>query len=195
MGCSGQQKLFIIAGPSGVGKTTVANGLLQGVGNGVLCRSITTTTRPPRPGEVDGRDYHFVSTSSFQKMVDQGMFLEYAHVHGLYDYGSSIADVMSIFSQKKHALLVIDVQGVEQVVQKQLPFSVIKIMIVPKSLEALRERLLKRGTDTEEEIRIRLENARWELSKIGLFEHVVTSGRPDEDLASMEAIFKKHILL
>lgn len=134
--------LFVVAAPSGAGKSTLVNALLK-LEPGIKL-SISTTTRPPRPGEQDGREYHFTSAEDFVSRADRGEFMEWAEVHGNY-YGTSRLTVEQEMKNGTDILLEIDWQGARQV-KKQFPDAA-GIFILPPSIEALEERLHKRGTD------------------------------------------------
>jgi len=151
--------LFIVSAPSGAGKTSLLKALLPTDDNLVL--SVSHTTRSPRPGEVDGVDYHFVSVEEFMRLAGEGAFLEQAEVFGNY-YGTSESGVRAQLAQDQDVVLEIDWQGARQV-RKAFPEAV-SIFIVPPSIEALRERLSGRGQDDEAIIERRMAEARKELS-------------------------------
>ena len=153
--------LVVISGPSGVGKTTVCDSLLE---RDDFERVVTATTRAPRGGEVDGVDYVFLSEEDFVAWIDEGRFLEWARVHGQ-RYGSPRAPVDEILARGRHALLNIDVQGAAQIRD-----DAVKVVLLPPSIEELENRLRGRGTDDREEIARRLETAREELARQGEFE-------------------------
>lgn len=164
------QPLFIvISAPSGAGKTTLCDMLLQSYPE--LCYSISCTTREPRLNEEDGVDYHFLTVESFQKLVAEGQFLEHAVVHDNY-YGTLKAPIYDVLREGQCMLLDIDVAGAEQVrrfVAKLSPDDpmrkgYIDIFISPPSLEELRDRLVSRATDSPEVIEKRLHNAQQEMA-------------------------------
>ncbi|MDR1890889.1 MAG: guanylate kinase [Puniceicoccales bacterium] len=183
--------LFILSGPSGVGKDTVAKRLLRAVGDKNLKKTITTTTRQPRKGEVDGVDYHFISREEFLKRIERSEFLEYANVHGNYYYGSSRTDIESTLSAGINVLLLIDVAGVEQILKQKNSFRVVTIFIAPKSLDELRQRIAGRGSETEESMAKRLQTAENEIKKAAIYDYVITSGSRDEDFAALLEIYEK----
>lgn len=163
-------RVFVVAGPSGVGKTTLCKRALEKL-EGRLHWSVSHTTRPQRQGERDGSDYHFVTIPAFKKMITRGQFVEHAEVHGNY-YGTSRKELDRIRKSGGDALVEIDVQGALQI-RRKYP-TAIRIFILPPSLGALQKRLTGRGTDAKAVIRKRLQNAYWELSQAGEFQfHVV----------------------
>lgn len=163
--------LFIVAAPSGAGKTTLVRHLLaQEKG---VCLSISYTTRPPRPGEEHGREYHFVDEARFKSMVAAGDFLEWAEVHGNY-YGTSRRWIEKECSVGHDVLLEIDWQGAQQV-RRAFPES-IGIFLLPPSLKVLQERLTGRGTDSAEVIARRLAAAQEEMRHVDEFGYVIING-------------------
>ena len=143
--------IFVVSAPAGTGKTTLVRMLSQEFS--CIIESISCTTRPLRPGEIDGRDYHFLSPDQFKEKIEHGDFLEYAEVFGYY-YGTSRSYVLKQQEMGKHIFLVIDTQGAMQLRNKQLEAQY--IFISPPSLEELRERLIRRQTDSPEVIEKRL---------------------------------------
>ncbi|NLL37070.1 MAG: guanylate kinase [Fretibacterium sp.] len=162
-------KLFVISGPSGVGKGTLRARALEGFDD--LVYSISCTTRPPREGEREGMDYRFISEQEFLERVRQGQFLEYARVHGAF-YGTLRSDVERDLAAGLDVLLEIDVQGALQVKQL-LPSQAILIFVSPPSVEELERRLRWRHTETEDKIRVRIANAKEELLQADKYDHVV----------------------
>lgn len=160
--------LYIVAAPSGAGKTTLVKLLLER--DAGIRVSISSTTRPPRPGEVDGRDYHFVDVQSFLKMVNKGEFLEWAEVHGNY-YGTSKSWIEAEMAAGRDVLLEIDWQGAQQV-RKVFP-EAIGVFILPPSLTVLKERLSGRATDSAETIARRIAAARDEMRHVDEFDYVI----------------------
>jgi guanylate kinase len=183
--------LFILSGPSGIGKDTVTRRLLQSVGVENLKRIVTITTRQPRKDEVDGIDYHFIDREEFLRRIERSEFLEYANVHGDYYYGSSRAAIKSTLSEGINALLVIDVVGVEQILKQKNNFRTVTIFIAPKSLDELKHRIAGRGTETTESMAKRLQTAENEIKKASMYDHVITSGSRDEDFAALLEIYEK----
>jgi guanylate kinase len=159
--------LYIIAAPSGAGKTSLVKALLDA--DPLVKLSISYTTRQPRPGEVDGEHYHFVDETLFMQMLSEGDFLESALVHGA-RYGTSQTQVERILKAGNDLILEIDWQGAAQV-RKLYPES-IGIFILPPSIEALRQRLNNRRQDSEEVIARRVAAAREEMSHVAEFDYV-----------------------
>ena len=179
---------MIICGPSGVGKGTIIAALLAKFPSSKFGFSVSHTTRSPRPGEIDGTHYHFVSVDQIQTDIAEGKFLEYAKVHGNY-YGTSLEAVETVQSQGKLCILDIDVQGVQTIQsQHKLP-DAIYIFIAPPSVDHLERRLRGRGTETEESLVRRLGNAQREMEYgygEGNFDYVLVNGELDaavEELA------------
>ena len=176
-----QQPLFIvISAPSGAGKTTVCDRLLEDFSD--LTYSVSCTTRDPRGEETDGEDYHFVSEEGFSKRVKDGFFLEYADVHGS-RYGTLKSTVIDALNEGQSVLMDIDVEGARQIrryvaqtdntdpIQKGF----IDIFIRPPSIDALRERLLFRSEDSEDDIDVRLRNAEVEMNAADEYRYRVTN--------------------
>ena len=162
-------KLIVISAPSGAGKTTIANRLLQ---DSRFARVITHTARPPREGEVDGVDYNFVSYEYFEEMIKEDKFVEHALVHGNL-YGTAKTSINLAESGGKHVLLIVDWQGATRI-KERYPDS-ISIFVLPPSLRVLESRLRKRVTDSEEVIKQRLNVARDEITHIVDFDHFVVN--------------------
>src|ERR1051326_1683965 len=158
--------LFVVSSPSGGGKGTIIQRVLDLVPN--LSYSVSFTTRAPRHGEMNGREYFFVSRKVFDEMVAAGEFLEWACVHGNF-YGTARRQVADETLAGTDIVLEVDVQGAESV--RELPLDSVTIFILPPSFEVLRERLVARGTDTPEELEIRLRNAPDELRQYSKFDY------------------------
>jgi guanylate kinase len=175
--------LFVVSAPSGAGKTSLVGALLAA--DPQVRKSVSYTTRAPRPGEADGREYHFVSVAEFERMQARGEFLESAHVHGN-RYGTSRSWVAAETRKGHDILLEIDWQGAAQV-RKLLPQAV-SIFILPPSLAALEARLTTRALDSAGVIAQRLANARGEIAHVGEFEYVIINedfSRATQDLVSI----------
>lgn len=168
-------RLFVISGPSGVGKGTITIEVLKRVPS--LKKVVTYTTRTPRPGEVAGKDYHFVNRDEFEKLKCQGEFLEWAEVYGNL-YGSPKREVERLLSEGFDVVLVLDVQGALSV-KAQYPDSVL-VFLKPPSLEELRRRLKERGTEPPEVIERRMLKASWEMQQAVKFDHVVVNDEIDK---------------
>jgi len=160
--------LFVLAAPSGGGKTSLVRALLEREPGMRL--SVSYTTRPPRPGEKDGVDYHFVDEAKFTALKDSGEFLEHAYVHGNW-YATSAAWLRQEVQSGHDMLLEIDWQGAQQV--RRLIPDAVQIFILPPSLASLKERLEKRGQDSPEVITRRLDAAREEMRHCGEFDYVI----------------------
>jgi len=175
--------LIVISAPSGAGKTTLTKLLLNEIPS--LEFSVSFTTRPPREGEANGRDYWFVSREEFERRIREGDFLEWAEVHGNL-YGTSKSQVLKALGEGRDVLLDIDTQGAIEV-KKKFPEAVL-IFILPPSLGELERRLRKRGTDEEEVIRRRLEFAREEIKKAPLYDYIVLNEEIEEALRRLVGI-------
>jgi guanylate kinase len=177
--------LFVIAAPSGGGKTSLTRALLEREPSILL--SVSYTTRPPRPGETDGVDYHFVTPEHFRKLKDAGEFLEHAQVHGNW-YATSATWLKRQIEAGQDVLLEIDWQGAAQV-RKLVPASV-QIFILPPSLASLEERLLRRGQDDEQTIARRINAAREEIRHCGEFDYVIINQEFASALEDLNAIVR-----
>lgn len=175
--------LFIVSAPSGAGKTTLVRLLLE-KDPGIRV-SISSTTRPPRTGENDGREYHFVDVQYFLEMVSRGDFLEWAEVHGNY-YGTSRRWIEAEMTAGRDVLLEIDWQGAQQV-RKAFP-SAIGIFILPPSLEELKSRLSGRGTDSAETIARRIAAARDEMRHVDEFDYVIINDDLQQALENLKSV-------
>lgn len=172
--------LFIVCGPSGVGKTTLCRELLEQRPR--LSLSISYTTRSPRGDEKDGVAYHFVNESRFQEMIDQGLFAEWARVHG-HSYGTSVEVIEDAWSKGRDILFDIDYQGAGQL-RARFGKRAVLTLVVPPSMEILERRLRGRGTDSAEVVERRLQAARHELSQFPMFDYVIVN----DDLAHAQAM-------
>lgn len=182
-------KLFVVAAPSGAGKSSLVNALAARDHDAVI--SISYTTRPQRPGEIEDVSYHFVDNVQFKQMIDQHDFLEYAKVMSKvqdYYYGTSKAWVEKQLAKGKHVILEIDWQGAEQVFEK-FPKAE-GIFILPPSLATLNERLRKRGRDSESDISGRMSVAQDEMSHYLDYHHIVVNDDFEQALDELVAIFE-----
>ena len=175
--------LYIVAAPSGAGKTTLVRMLLEN--DPGIRLSISTTTRQPRPGEVDGREYFFVDVPSFLERVNQSEFLEWAEVHGNY-YGTSKRWIEAEMQAGRDVLLEIDWQGAQQV-RKSFQ-DAIGIFILPPSMEALKERLSGRGTDSAETIARRIAAAQDEMRHADEFDYVIINDDLQQALENLTSV-------
>jgi guanylate kinase len=160
--------LFVLSSPSGAGKSTIAR-MLMASDNG-LALSVSATTRPIRPGETDGRDYHFVSDGKFDEMVADGEFLEWAFVFG-HRYGTLKREVLKVIESGRDVLLDIDWQGTQQL--KQVDPDIVRVFILPPSMGELERRLRARGTDSDAVIQQRMERAAAEISHWAEYDYVL----------------------
>lgn len=177
--------LFIVTAPSGAGKTTLVRGLLAR--DPVVSLSVSYTTRPPREGEQEGKDYHFVDVSTFKSLRDRGEFLEWAEVHGNY-YATSKVWIKEQMALDRDILLEIDWQGAQQV-RRNFPDAV-GVFILPPSVEELEHRLRGRGTDSDEVIARRLLGARGEMRHVGEFEYVILNNELREAIDDLVAVVR-----
>lgn len=169
LGNKSEGKLFIVSAPAGTGKTTLVERLAKEFECVVV--SISYTTRQKRPAEIEGDHYHFVSPSTFQKMIANGEFLEYVQLYGDY-YGTSREWVAHELAKGHHVILVIDTQGAAQL-RAALTLSAVYIFIAPPSFEVLRNRLIKRSTEELETIEIRLLWAQEEMLASNLYDYTI----------------------
>ena len=181
-------RVFVITGPSGVGKGTLIRGLLARVPE--LELSVSATTRAPRPGEVDGVDYHFLSDADFDRKVAAGAFVEHAAYSGR-RYGTLRSELERRTDAGVPVVLEIEVQGARQV-RRTLPRA-IQVFIVPPSDAALRERLVGRGTDTPEDIERRLRVAEQELAAQDEFDHKVLNDRQETAVDALEQLVRDEL--
>ena len=165
-----QGLLLVMSGPSGAGKGTICNLLRQALPD--LAYSVSVTTRAPRDGEVEGKDYFFKTVAQVKDMIFRGELLEYAQVYGNY-YGTPKPYVQQLLNEGKDVLLEIDIQGALQI-KKVFPDGVF-VFVIPPSLEELRARIYKRGTDSEEVIEKRLKAATSELSYASEYDYIVVN--------------------
>jgi guanylate kinase len=181
-------KVFVITGPSGVGKGTLIERLLERVPE--LELSVSATTREPRPGEGDGRDYHFLKAEEFDERVEAGDFLEHATYSGN-RYGTLREEVERRLDKGRSVVLEIEVQGARQV-RAAMPEAVL-IFIAPPDPAALRERLVGRGMDSKEAIERRLRTAEIELEAQGEFPHVLVNDEVRKAAAELEALVREQL--
>lgn len=179
-----QARLTVLSGPTAVGKGTVVTRLIQL--HPEIFVSISVTTRPPRPGEIDGVHYHFVSDDQFDALIADGALLEWAVVHGVQRYGTPLAPVMQALAAGRPALLEIDLQGARQV-KASLPEARF-VFLAPPSWQELVRRLVGRGTESVAQRERRLETARAEMAAQGEFDEVVVNHEIDQAVADLVAL-------
>jgi guanylate kinase len=177
--------LLIVASPSGAGKTSLCRRLMAD--HGGLELSISMTTRDIRPGEVAGRDYHFVSDAEFQALIDQDAFLEWADVHG-HRYGSPRAPIDKALAEGRDVLFDIDWQGARDIAEK-CPEDAVRVFILPPSLEELRRRLVTRSQDADHVIERRIRNAKGEIEHCEIFDYVFVNDDFDRSYAELAHIY------
>lgn len=183
--------LLIISGPAGSGKNTVSEKLIE-VSSGMVTRAVTTTTRPPREGEVDGRDYYFVSPKNFKARIKNGDFYEWAVVHGRY-YGTLKSEIAEKLKSGKDVILIIDVQGAKvwrevAALDDAIGKSLHSVFIRPQSLDVIAARMRARG-DSEDEIQKRLETAKGEFEQEKYFDRTILSSTREADFAELKNIY------
>jgi guanylate kinase len=183
LGLPAVARVFVITGPSGVGKGTLIRGLMEQLDD--LELSVSATTRGPRPGELDGVDYHFLTREEFDRRVDESRFVEHADYAGR-SYGTLRSELERRVQAGVPVVLEIEVQGARQV-RAAMPEAV-QVFIAPPSLAALRTRLVGRGTDDAEEVERRLRVAEQELDAQPEFTHVVVNDRLEEALERLTAV-------
>src|SRR5262245_55038389 len=176
-------QLFIVSAPSGTGKTTLVERLVQCVPDLRMSRSYTS--RLARPGEQDGVDYNFITRGQFETMAREGRFLEWADVFGNY-YGTSAADTEAVLASGEGVVLVIDVQGARQVRSRGI--ETIGIFVLPPSAGVLEQRLRGRSKDSEEQIRRRLRVASAEVDEYAQYEYVVINNEIDAAVGRLQSI-------
>jgi guanylate kinase len=182
---TGKGRVVVLSGPSAVGKSTVVRCLRERIPD--LHFSVSATTRAPRPGEVDGVDYHFVTPARFQELIDQGALLEWADIHGgLHRSGTLAEPVRAATAAGRPVLIEVDLAGA-RAVKKAMP-EAITVFLAPPSWEDLEARLVGRGTETPEVIRRRLDTARVEMAAQGDFDEVVVNSRLESACAELVSL-------
>ncbi|MDD5758611.1 MAG: guanylate kinase [Desulfobulbaceae bacterium] len=179
-----QGHLFVISAPSGAGKTTILKPILAQIP--AIGFSVSHTTRQPRPGEIDGKDYYFVSVEQFLDLREEGDFLEWAEVHGNF-YGTSQQAVMGALAQGRDVILDIDVQGADQL-RSRHDLTPTFIFIAPPSLAELERRLTDRQTETEATITLRLQNAQKEFQAAARYNYTIVNDNLEHAKAMLTAI-------
>lgn len=184
-GPAGPGRVVVLSGPSAVGKSTVVRCLRDRIPN--LHFSVSATTRAPRPGEVDGVDYHFVSPARFQQLIDDGDLLEWAEIHGGLQRSGTLAEpVRAATASGQPVLIEVDLAGA-RAVKKAMP-EALTVFLAPPSWEDLEARLVGRGTETAEAIRRRLDTARIELAAQDDFDRVVVNSQLESACAELVSL-------
>lgn len=181
--------LFVLSAPSGAGKTTLTTALRQ---KPDFVYSVSCTTRPPRAGEIEAEDYFFLSEEDFENMQQRGEFLEWAEVHGR-RYGTLKSRIVENLQQGIDVLIDIDTQGARKIRSCPDPFiseALADVFIMPPSLDELRRRLQKRGTETEEQIEVRIRNAASEMACWQEYRYTIISGSMEEDIDKFRAVMR-----
>lgn len=178
--------MLILSSPSGAGKTTIARMLLERDGH--IGMSVSVTTRPMRPGEIDGKDYHFVSDADFDRMIEEDDFYEWAHVFD-HRYGTPKGHIRNALKEGQDFLFDIDWQGTQQLFQKDQQ-DVVRVFILPPSLEELHDRLCGRATDSTEVIASRMDRARAEISHWDGYDYVVINDDVEDCFSKVREILE-----
>lgn len=181
--------LFLISAPSGGGKSTLLKLLSE---KPDFVYSISCTTRTTRPGEVDGRDYHFLSVAEFERRIAAGDFIEHAQVHGNF-YGTQRQTILDSMNSGSDVLMDVDIQGAARIradADARLQSALVDIFLMPASLAEVRRRLLKRGTETPEQLEVRLHNAETEMAQWKNYRYTILSGTPMQDFENFRAIMQ-----
>ena len=177
--------LIILSSPSGAGKTSLARALVEDDEN--LCFSVSATTRKPRPGEKDGREYHFVSNQTFEMKKKHNEFLEWAEVFGNL-YGTPIASIKDLLEEGKDLIFDVDWQGGKQIRESALKDSAVSIFILPPSIKELRRRLLERAQDSSDTVKARMEKSMSEILHWKEYNYVLINKSFEETLETIKSI-------
>ena len=181
--------LFLISAPSGGGKSTLLKMLSE---EPDFAYSTSCTTRSPRPSEVDGRDYHFLSVAEFERRIAAGEFLEHAQVHGNF-YGTLRQTILDSMNSGRDVLMDVDIQGAARIranADEQMRAALVDIFLMPPSMDELRRRLLKRATESPEQLDVRLRNAKAEMAEWRNYRYTMLSGTPMQDFENFRAIMQ-----
>ncbi|WP_223708725.1 guanylate kinase [Niabella beijingensis] len=189
-GSKEQHKIIILTAPSGAGKTSITHHLLKKIPQ--LAFSISAATREARAGEVNGRDYYFISVDEFTKKIKANEFIEWEMVYEGKYYGTLKSELHRLWKKNQYPLLDIDVKGAIHV-QEQYPEESLSVFIEPPSVKELRRRLISRGSESEESLQTRLNKAEYELSFINHFNKVVVNDDLEEACAETEALVRKFL--
>ncbi len=181
--------LFLISAPSGGGKSTLLRMLAE---EPDFVYSVSCTTRAPRPGELDGRDYHFLSVGEFERRIASGEFIEHAQVHGNF-YGTLRQTILDSMNSGRDVLMDVDIQGAARIranADGPMREALVDIFLMPPSMDELRRRLLKRATESPEQLDVRLRNAKSEMAEWRNYRYTMLSGTPMQDFENFRAIMQ-----
>lgn len=178
-------KLIVFSAPSGAGKTSVVKAILSRCSD--LSFSVSACSRPMRPGEVDGRDYYFLSESDFRRRIDRQLFLEWEEVYPGSFYGTLMSEVERIWAGNRHVVFDVDVVGGLNI-KKKFADQTLAIFIAPPSIEILAERLRHRGTESEESLASRLGKAEWEMTFADKFDHIIVNHQLDDTIETVSRL-------
>jgi guanylate kinase len=181
--------LFLVSAPSGGGKSTLLRMLSE---EPDFVYSVSCTTRAPRPGEIDGRDYHFLSVEEFERRIASGEFLEHATVHGNH-YGTLRQTILDSMRSGRDVLMDVDIQGAARIradADEQIHAALVDIFLMPPSMDELRRRLLKRATESPEQLDLRIRNAKTEMAHWQNYRYTMISGTPMQDFENFRAIMQ-----
>lgn len=176
-------RLVILAAPSGGGKTTLSRKIIETMPDIEI--SISYTTREMRPGEKDGVHYYFIKEDEFKKKIEEGDFIEYAEVHKKY-YGTSLSKLKEITDAGKHVFLDIDVQGAAQL-KKKIPNAIL-IFILPPSFDVLKQRLMDRKTENDDQIKLRLQGSQKELEEVYKYDYIVVNDQLEKAAEEIKSV-------
>ncbi len=177
--------IIIVSAPSGAGKTSICDAVIRDDKN--IIYSVSTTTRKPRKGEKDGREYLFVDEKKFKQDIKNGKFIEWARVHGNY-YGTAKAVLQNVLSKGKDVLLDIDVQGALSIKKKYK--DALMLFIMTPTLKELKKRLIKRNKDSKETINIRIENAKKEIKYVNSYDYLILNDELKKSINDVKAVIK-----
>ncbi|GAB1401729.1 guanylate kinase [Elusimicrobiota bacterium] len=177
--------IIIVSAPSGAGKTSICDAVIRDDKN--IIYSVSTTTRKPRKGEKDGREYLFVDEKKFKQDIKNGKFIEWARVHGNY-YGTAKAVLQNVLSKGKDVLLDIDVQGALSIKKKYK--DALMLFIMTPTLKELKKRLIKRNKDSKETINIRIENAKKEIKYVNSYDYLILNDKLKKSINDVKAVIK-----
>ena len=182
--CGRRGLMLVLSSPSGAGKTTISRALLEK--DPGIAMSVSATTRPPRPGEIDGKDYHFVSVERFQAMVAENAFLEHARVFDNF-YGTPRAPVEAELAAGRDVLFDIDWQGTQQLAENARD-DLVRVFVLPPSVKELENRLRRRAQDTDEVVKQRMAKAGDEMSHWPEYDYIIVNETLERSIASVQAI-------